>query len=360
MTPDHPGTMSVLGVRALAAALAAATDERTAGATLRAAGIAPEALADPEGRIDLRHAFAFFTATCAATGDPHFGIRAAPLVPAGSMEALEYALRSCATIGDALRALARYYAVVDDRAAVHVEVSAATFSVIYTPPPQLPTPRTAKEFLFAYLLHRGAAFTDAPLAVHELRFRHPPPPDAARQAALFRAPVHYGASDDALVLSRATAELPMRARDPLLTDVLGRVLERALAAVRPPATVEVALLDDVVACIGRLLPQGAPSLDEVAAALATSGRTLQRRLREAGTRYSDLVASVQRDLAHAYLRDAALSVGEVAYLVGFADTTSFHRAFRRWTGHTPAALRRGAIGNDNGALGHGRDPPDCV
>lgn len=330
-----PGTMSVLGVRAMASALVARGVD--VAAALARVGIDPAELADAERRIDLRHAFPFFAQVPELTGDPHFGLHAAALVPAGSMEALEYAVRSCATVGDALAQLARYYAVVDDRAALRVERPPGRFTVIYTPPPQLDAPRPAKEFLFAYLLERGAAFTGAPLSLVGVRFRHAEPPGAAAQRAFFGAPVAYGAGEDALDFAGEVAGAPMRARDPGLSGVLGRVLDEMLQALETQD-----LLVDVKACIGALLRRGAPSLDEVARELSTSGRTLQRRLHESGTRFSDVVADVQRELSLAYLRDRKLSVGEVAYLVGFSDTTSFHRAFRRWTGDTPRGVRRGS------------------
>ena len=73
-----------------------------------------------------------------------------------------------------------------------------------------------------------------------------------------------------------------------------------------------------------------------------SERSLQRRLEAEGTRFAALVDAVRKDLALRYLADPRLALGEVAYLLGFAEPSPFHRAFKRWTGTTPAAMRRGA------------------
>jgi AraC-like DNA-binding protein len=327
--------MSVLGVRAIAAALVARGVD--AAAALVRVGIEPAQLADPERRIELTHAFALFDLACELTGDPHFGLHAAALVPGGSLDVLEYAIRSCATIGDAIAQLARYYAVINDRAALAIVRTPTRYAVVYRSPQQLATPRPAKEFLFAYMLSRGAAFCGRPIPLVEVRFAHPPPPGAELQAAFFAAPVHYAAGADSLELSPEVADAPQKERDPGLSNVLGRLLDQRLTELGSRD-----LLGDVKTCIGGMLPHGAPSLEQTARAMATSGRTLQRRLRESGTRFSELIATVQRELSVRYLRDSQLGVAEVAYLVGFADTTSFHRAFRRWTGQTPAAARRGA------------------
>jgi AraC-like DNA-binding protein len=77
----------------------------------------------------------------------------------------------------------------------------------------------------------------------------------------------------------------------------------------------------------------------VAAALHLSERSLQRRLAEAGTRYGEILRDTRHQLACSYLRDPRVSIGEIAWLLGFADQSSFTRAFRRWEGRSPTAYR---------------------
>src|SRR5262249_24071868 len=84
---------------------------------------------------------------------------------------------------------------------------------------------------------------------------------------------------------------------------------------------------------------GDPSIARLARRLGTSRRTLQRRLGEAGTAHMRLVADCRHQLARHYLGDVNLSLGEIGYLLGFAQPSTFHRAFRRWTGQTPTAFR---------------------
>jgi AraC-like DNA-binding protein len=71
-----------------------------------------------------------------------------------------------------------------------------------------------------------------------------------------------------------------------------------------------------------------------------SPRTLQRRLADEQTSYQALVREVREDLASGYLTESRLSISEIAYLLGFSDVSTFHRAFRRWTHETPRAYRR--------------------
>jgi AraC-like DNA-binding protein len=84
-------------------------------------------------------------------------------------------------------------------------------------------------------------------------------------------------------------------------------------------------------------------MDTVARKLAMSTPTLRRRLQEEGAVYSVIVDTCRMQLATQYLSDPRRSASEVAFLLGFADATSFYRAFKRWTGVSPGAFRdRGA------------------
>jgi AraC-like DNA-binding protein len=104
--------------------------------------------------------------------------------------------------------------------------------------------------------------------------------------------------------------------------------------------------------IAERLTSGEPLAGEVARELAASPRTLQRRLNERGTSFAKLLDQTRRELAVEYLRNPENTVEETAFLVGFAETASFNRAFRRWTGDSPSAFReahRGLLPNPTGA-----------
>ena len=78
-----------------------------------------------------------------------------------------------------------------------------------------------------------------------------------------------------------------------------------------------------------------------AARLAMSVRTLQRRLMQGGTSYIELVRKTREELARHYVINTNISYTEIGFLLGFAEPTSFFRAFREWTGGTPDAMRHG-------------------
>ena len=87
------------------------------------------------------------------------------------------------------------------------------------------------------------------------------------------------------------------------------------------------------------LPDGRPSQGEIAFNLNTSLRSLQRRLHEEDTSFKELLNDTQRELALSYIRDSNRSLGEITYLLGFSEPSNFTRAFKRWTGQSPAEYR---------------------
>jgi AraC-like DNA-binding protein len=89
----------------------------------------------------------------------------------------------------------------------------------------------------------------------------------------------------------------------------------------------------------RALAENAWSLGEVAARLGTTPQRLRRHLRDDGLTYRTVVAEIRRALAEYQLRERRLSLGEIAYALGYSEPAAFHRAFRRWTAMTPAAFR---------------------
>jgi AraC-like DNA-binding protein len=95
----------------------------------------------------------------------------------------------------------------------------------------------------------------------------------------------------------------------------------------------------VRAALLELLPSGRTSLGDAAQRLAMSARTLQRRLGEDGTSFQAVLDETRRELALHYLQRTAISSGEISFLLGFSDPSSFFRAFHGWTGLTPERAR---------------------
>jgi AraC-like DNA-binding protein len=131
-------------------------------------------------------------------------------------------------------------------------------------------------------------------------------------------------------------QTPLTHADPQLTGYLDELAEIRLDTL--PKDFSVAAR--VRRAIWPHLSEGQPFIGAIAADLAVSSRTLQRRLREEGTSYGEVIETLRREKAVLLLRDPHLAVYEVGYLLGYSDPSAFYRAFRRWHGTSPSQHRQ--------------------
>ena len=141
-----------------------------------------------------------------------------------------------------------------------------------------------------------------------------------------------------------TATLTFRTEDahrPFLTasEAMWRTFEPELQRRLNARNAEVPLSERIRSVLLECLPGGEVSVDGAARRLGMSRRTLQRRLKEEGVAFRDLVRDVRERLSRHYLVNTALPYSEIAFLIGFDEPSSFFRAFREWTGTTPESMR---------------------
>ncbi len=179
---------------------------------------------------------------------------------------------------------------------------------------------------------------DDPPPPSHISFLHDEPAGGrALHEAFFGCPVAFGDSHTRVRFQVAYLVIPMPHRDPGLRALLDQQARALLAALPQPSDFDRAVQQRLV----RLLPDGDVSLDKVARGLHQSTRTLQRRLAERGMTWQQLLDRTREQLARQYLGDPALSLAEIALLLGYSEQSAFTRSFRRWTGQTPLVWRRG-------------------
>ncbi|PVZ19518.1 MULTISPECIES: AraC family transcriptional regulator [unclassified Pseudomonas] len=172
-------------------------------------------------------------------------------------------------------------------------------------------------------------------APREVHFEHCRPADWQAHRELFDAPVHFGQACNSLVIAKHDlAGRMMPGRDPVLLMLVKDSLRQLSGLAGSPD-----LLAQAGDAVRHALHLGEPSLERVACQLQLGEATLQRRLREHGLCFSQLVEQVRRDLALRHLREQSLSISELAPLLGYSETSAFSRAFRRWFGVSPRQWR---------------------
>ncbi|MEO8604755.1 MAG: AraC family transcriptional regulator [bacterium] len=307
------------------------------------AGIDPSGLG-PDARVPRQALNQLWALAVEATGDPAFGLEAARFTAQTTFHALGYAVLASVTLKDAFERMIRYRRLIGDvlnlrlldagdRYRFEIDVASAGAGV----PFQAVDAIAAVCVRQARLLHGRAC---EPLAVS---FARPAPTDLQPYRRMFRAPLHFDAASNAIEYARADLEAPLptgnaelaRSNDEVLVRYLARLEQSRLAS-----RVQQALLD--------ALPDGAPSKTAIARGLGMSARNLQRHLADEGTSFKALLDDARVTLARDYVAEGRLSVTEIAFVLGFADTSTFSRAFKRWTAQSPREFASGTRGTGAG------------
>ncbi len=304
----------------------------------RRAGFDPKLLGDPDARMPIAIEDALWEGAAELSGDEAFGLYAASLLRPGMLDVLDYVVRSQPTVRGALEALARYNRLAHDVAVFELRELGEELEVVHRFRGVAREPcRHAAEFTLSSLLVVGSQLAGRPLRASGARFTHGPPRDQRAHEAAFGHRPRFAASDRGLRLSAADLALPVVGVDAQLGAVLARHAELLLSKLPEPSEAASSRLRRALV---PLLEAGEPTLAAAAAKLEASGRTLQRQLAREGTSFDRVLDELRRDLARSYLADPAIAITEVAFLLGFAEASTFHRAFRRWTKQTPGAYRR--------------------
>lgn len=303
-------------------------------------GFDPAVLGDPDARIALTQENALWDTAAELAGDACFGLWAATRLRPGAFDALDYAVRTAPDLLSALRRLARYNRLVHDLADFRVSDEGPRVAVEhgFAAPGQAPGWQ-ASDFTLASLLVVASQMLGQRVAALAVDVAHAAPADARPYVQAFGVTPRFGAPVSRVVFEADWLRRPLPDADPGLSRIVMAHADRLLTE-RVPGDTDGGVVARVGRLIGERIANGPPSLGEIARALHTSERGLQRQLEAQGARFSELVDRVRHELALRYLADHRLATGEVAYLLGYAEPSPFHRAFKRWTGMTPAAARR--------------------
>jgi AraC-like DNA-binding protein len=163
----------------------------------------------------------------------------------------------------------------------------------------------------------------------------------------FRAPVEFGAPEVVVRIDPAIAKEILTTAHSALFDQHQDSLAEARIELEE---------SDIVArvryAIQQLLPAGTVNEQRVARVVNVNPRTLHRRLSEAGMTFRSLLRDVRMSLAQRHLDEDRYNVTEVAFMLGYSDSSAFSRAFKGWFGVTPSAFRE--VGIEGQGLDQGR------
>lgn len=163
-------------------------------------------------------------------------------------------------------------------------------------------------------------------------YRYPKVSDTTEHERIFKCRPGFNQPCNCIVFNKADLEIPILGYNPKLNAVIENMLHerlrQAAEGVRFSAKVKEAILNNYQFDF--------PQLENIAVFLNITPRTLQRKLQDENTTYRTLSDLVKYELAAALLKHNELSISEIAYKLGYTDPSTFRKAFKQWSGNTPA------------------------
>ena len=250
--------------------------------------------------------------------DPNLGLRVGSAAPAGMFGLSEMVVRTAPTVDDAMHVAARFYHLINP-------VGRLTYA-------SAPRHRleyhvvggehghVLNELAFAYLLRGLNLELDEPVSFEEAWFSHERPTEPLE--AHFGCPVRMGTPTTGVIIAPKSARAPLRSADPVVHAFLLEQAASTTAADEPIRAMLVRVIEDQ-------LGVSEATLESVADAIGWSRRTLQRRLREEGLTFHEVIDTVRRRRALALIA-SGVPRAEVARRIGLANAGSLRRALARW------------------------------
>ncbi len=293
----------------------------------------------PEALVPLSVMFSIFETIMRTLRDPGFPLEFAAHFKIEDYPLLGFALMTAPTGREALLRAGRFGALVTRSAEWQLIDHGELTEVVWDRPgPRTLGHRVANESAVAELFSGMQQALGRQLRATVVRFRHAAPSDVSAHERYFGCPVKWASERDSLTLPAALLELAPRFSNLALAAHFEHEATRRVEALTRDDSVRA----QVAAAVRDALPGGEPSLPVVAKRLARAERSLRRALTAEGTSFREVLDQVRQAQATALLDDARLSLGEIAFALGFSEHAAFTRAFKRWFGRSPTEARRQA------------------
>ncbi|GAB7539161.1 AraC family transcriptional regulator [Burkholderia sp. 22PA0099] len=333
MKTTDKGTVSVrLVATSLALACRRGADPE---ALLAQAGIAPGLLDAPDAHVGARQYGALWNAIARTLDDEFFGQDSHPMRSGAFVAMSEAALGARTGMGGLSRALNMMRCVLDDlHAELEVDATRVRLRFVHRDAEARPPAFVyATFFILVYGLTCWLIGRRIPVLTACLRSPAPEVPRDYRQ--IFCDDLRFDSPDAYVDLDPAFATLPVVQTPPSLKAFLRNAPGNFIVKYRNPDS----LASRVRAVLRATAPADWPDAASLAARLHVAEATLRRKLRHEGASYQEIKDALRYEIACAALADLTLTVADVATAAGFAEPSAFYRAFRGWSGLSPAAYR---------------------
>jgi AraC-like DNA-binding protein len=301
-------------------------------------GIDPAGLEDQDNRIAFDAYVALMRAAKALTGDPALALHYGEGVDMADLSIVALLGGECETVLEALPLVNRYSPLaieVDAGGGDRIEAvrrDGKLWIVDRRPNPNAFPELTESSFARMVCSGRRHGFDQ----LRQVHVTHPAPPYRAEYDRIFQVPVVFESDWNALEVDEAVMAMRVPPQPRYVGALLSERAEALLAELESSKTMR----GRVESLLVPMLHTGEAGIEAVAARMGLSRQTLYRRLKAEGVTFEIVRDALRHRLALDCLGGGKVSIGEAAWRLGFSDRAAFSRAFKRWTGAAPGAMRQ--------------------
>ena len=270
------------------------------------------------------------------SGDPALGLHVLDLLSPVHYNLTAHLILHATTLRDAIDSLQKFHQLLNDRAFCRFAEDDHSASLFYDASTGSSFGHRFRSELTMTSFYRLLTYFAPHARPRVVAFDYPPPSYQAEYTRLFGGAERFAQAFAGIVLDRALLASAALHPDRELHATMVSHAERRMAQIRSDAGYAERIRQHILSSARH----DRHDMRTVARALGLSARSLRRRLAEEGTSFREIVDDALGALARRLVSDEGRPIEAVAYAMGFSHPSAFHRAFKRWTGATPAQLRK--------------------
>ncbi len=311
---------------------------------VREMGLEPGLFEEAHAQVDSDRLLQLFRYAVEVSRDPHLALHIGESIPYQSLGLLGYLLVNAGSAAEMLEKFNRYQKLIGRQMKFHLtdEGDAYKMAIYLNENPHTPVPRYHAEVHLSAFLNILRQVSGHRIMPYRIGFSFEAPEDTAAYRGIFGDGLRFGEEENAMILRKADLDFPIQTSNPTML----RFFEAQADA----------LLDEfgrtswyarVKHVILKNMGNEQVSIADVAEELEVSVRTLQYHLKSESKSYREALNAVRKRVAKHYVENTRMDFSTVSVLLGYAEPSIFFRAFRKWYGATPKAVR-GRAGKSEG------------
>ncbi len=307
--------------------------------SLSGTGLTSESLSQPQTLTSIRQYITACQNALQLSKDPETPFRVGSRIPLSAYGMYGFALVSCPTIRDYFQVAVNYHQLATPLLSMtwREEKDCATWALAMNP--AVTHPDSLVRFLLEQQLTQLATHLRTVVEPDRCRpLRAALPYAAPRHLDLYKAYIGCGLRFGQPVCELCYPRSILSEKPHMAYGLTAKLMRETCDRILGEAKTSTGLAGEVYQIVASI-PGHAPTMEIVAAQLATTVRTLHRKLHAEGASFTQILDDVRCNLAKEYLRSTKLSIDDISELVGFSEAANFRHAFRRWTGSTPVRFR---------------------